>query len=113
MIDDRQSASVIAADEIGGDAETADLVRRHRDSLFPSVALNYSAPLELRRGEGQFVYDAAGKQYPDFFSGIATVSTRASRAQPGDDAAEAEQSLLHQFRDRGERSGLLDRDAEP
>src|SRR5918998_3691165 len=59
----------------GSDAETTDLVRRHRESLFPSVGLNYGEPLELRRGEGQFVYDAAGKQYLDFFGGIATVSS--------------------------------------
>lgn len=60
---------------VDADAESADLVRRHRESLFPSVGLNYREPLELRRGEGQFVYDAVGKQYLDFFGGIATVSS--------------------------------------
>ncbi|HEV2107335.1 MAG TPA: aspartate aminotransferase family protein [Thermomicrobiales bacterium] len=55
--------------------DTADLVRRHRESLFPSVALNYQEPLELRRGERQYVYDGAGRQYLDFFGGIVTVSS--------------------------------------
>jgi 4-aminobutyrate aminotransferase-like enzyme len=55
--------------------DTADLVRRHKESLFPSVALNYSEPIEIRRGERQYVYDGAGRQYLDFFGGIATVSS--------------------------------------
>jgi 4-aminobutyrate aminotransferase-like enzyme len=55
--------------------DAADLLRRHRESLFPSVGLFYEEPIELRRGEGQFVYDGAGRQYLDFFGGIATVSS--------------------------------------
>src|SRR5215211_5531136 len=55
--------------------DTADLVRRHKESLFPSVGLNYSEPIEIRRGERQYVYDGAGRQYLDFFGGIATVSS--------------------------------------
>ncbi|MDP9366234.1 MAG: aspartate aminotransferase family protein [Chloroflexota bacterium] len=57
------------------DADAADLLRRHRESLFPSVGLFYDEPIELRRGEGQFVYDGDGRQYLDFFGGIATVSS--------------------------------------
>ncbi len=55
--------------------DAADLVLRHKESLFPSVGLNYSEPIELRRGERQFVFDGAGRQYLDFFGGIATVSS--------------------------------------
>jgi 4-aminobutyrate aminotransferase-like enzyme len=55
--------------------DAADLVHRHKASLFPSVGLNYSEPIEIRRGERQFVYDGAGRQYLDFFGGIATVSS--------------------------------------
>ena len=51
------------------------LARRHRVSLFPSVGLYYSEPIELRRGERQYVYDGAGRQYLDFFGGIVTVSS--------------------------------------
>ncbi len=55
--------------------DAADLLRRHRESMFPSVGLFYEEPIELRRGEGQFVYDGDGRQYLDFFGGIATVSS--------------------------------------
>ena len=41
----------------------ADLTRRHRESLFPSVGLFYDEPIELRQGERQFVYDGAGREY--------------------------------------------------
>ena len=54
---------------------TADLVQRHRESMFPSVSLNYAEPIELRRGEAQYVYDGDGRQYLDFFGGIVTVSS--------------------------------------
>ncbi len=66
----RLQATIAAAED-----ETAELVRRHRESLFPSVGLNYDEPIELRRGERQYVYDAQGRQYLDFFGGIATVSS--------------------------------------
>ena len=55
--------------------DQSDLLRRHQASLFPSVSLFYDEPIELRRGEGQFVWDADGNQYLDFFGGIATVSS--------------------------------------
>ncbi|MBA2469309.1 MAG: aspartate aminotransferase family protein [Chloroflexia bacterium] len=55
--------------------DQSDLPRRHQESLFPSVGLFYDEPIELRRGEGQFVWDADGNQYLDFFGGIATVSS--------------------------------------
>jgi 4-aminobutyrate aminotransferase len=56
-----------------GDA--ADLLRRHKESLFPSVTLFYDEPIELRSGEGQYVFDGEGRQYLDFFGGIATVGS--------------------------------------
>lgn len=55
--------------------DAVELARRHRESLFPSVGLFYDEPIELRCGEGQFVFDGGGKQYLDFFGGIATVSS--------------------------------------
>ncbi len=53
----------------------ADLTRRHRESLFPSVGLSYTEPIELRRGERQYVFDGDGRKYLDFFGGIVTVSS--------------------------------------
>jgi 4-aminobutyrate aminotransferase-like enzyme len=69
----RTTTPTSAAANWPGDAD--ELARRHRESLFPSVGLFYDEPIELRQGEGQFVYDSAGRQYLDFFGGIATVSS--------------------------------------
>jgi 4-aminobutyrate aminotransferase-like enzyme len=72
MTDLHDQATAMASD-LPDDA--AELARRHRESLFPSVGLFYDEPIELRRGEGQFVFDSAGNQFLDFFGGIATVSS--------------------------------------
>lgn len=65
----------ITMDDVPWPDDAADLLRRHQESLFPSVKLFYEEPIELRRGEGQFVYDGAGREYLDFFGGIATISS--------------------------------------
>ncbi len=68
--------SQIASATVGADQDDgADLLRRHRESLFPSVGLFYEEPIELRCGEGQLVYDGDGRQYLDFFGGITFRST--------------------------------------
>ncbi len=51
----------------------ADLLRRQRESLFPSVALYYENPIEIARGDGFRVWDGDGNEYLDFFGGIVTV----------------------------------------
>ncbi len=51
----------------------AGLRERHGASLFPSTALYYEEPIELRRGEGQFVFDGEDNRYLDLFGGIVTV----------------------------------------
>lgn len=55
--------------------EREQLIARHRESLFPSVGLFYDEPIELRFGEGLRVTDGEGREYLDFFGGIATVSS--------------------------------------
>ena len=42
--------------------------------LFPAVFHYFRDPLVIARAKDQFVYDAEGKQYLDFFGGIVTVS---------------------------------------
>jgi len=51
-----------------------DVLQKHKDYLFPSVANYYKEPLVLERGEGCYVYDTDGKKYLDFFGGILTIS---------------------------------------
>lgn len=72
-----------------------ELLRRHRESLFPSVGLFYDEPIELRRGEGQFVYDGAGRQYLDFFGGIATVSSGHAIAEINEPIKDQLDRMIH------------------
>jgi 4-aminobutyrate aminotransferase-like enzyme len=72
---DGTPVATASIDPASAPGDAADLVRRHRESLFPSVGLFYDEPIELRCGERQYVYDGDGRQYLDFFGGIATVSS--------------------------------------
>jgi len=51
-----------------------DIVRAHRERLFPWVRPYYSDPIVLAEGEGVRVKDVAGREYLDFFAGILTTS---------------------------------------
>ena len=51
-----------------------EILLASRDYLFPSVFHYYREPLVIARAKDQYVWDADGNQYLDFFGGIVTVS---------------------------------------
>ncbi|HBY60372.1 MAG TPA: aspartate aminotransferase family protein [Solibacterales bacterium] len=51
-----------------------DLLLAQSEFLFPAVFHYYREPLVIARARNQFVWDADGNQYLDFFGGIVTVS---------------------------------------
>jgi len=51
-----------------------DILIANRDHLFPSVFHYYKEPLVVSHAKDQFVWDADGNQYLDFFGGIVTIS---------------------------------------
>jgi 4-aminobutyrate aminotransferase len=51
-----------------------EIILANQECLFPSVFYYYDEPLVLTRAKDQFVWDADGNQYLDFFGGILTVS---------------------------------------
>ena len=51
-----------------------EIVRKHREYIFPAISTYYSEPMPLVRGSMQHVWDADGRQYLDFFGGIVTIS---------------------------------------
>ncbi len=54
---------------------TVDEIRRMREEdLLPSTQSYFSTPLEIVRGEMQYVYDAAGRRYLDGFGAVVTIS---------------------------------------
>ncbi|MEZ5403384.1 MAG: aspartate aminotransferase family protein [Bryobacteraceae bacterium] len=51
-----------------------EILLANREHLFPAVFQYYDEPLVVDRAKDQWVWDADGKQYLDFFGGILTVS---------------------------------------
>lgn len=51
-----------------------EILRKHKDYLFPCVLNYYAEPLVAERGQAQYLWDSEGKRYLDFFGGILTIS---------------------------------------
>jgi 4-aminobutyrate aminotransferase-like enzyme len=51
-----------------------EIILAQKESLFPSVFHYFQEPLVVTRAKDQYVWDADGNQYLDFFGGIVTVS---------------------------------------
>jgi 4-aminobutyrate aminotransferase len=54
--------------------KNADITKKYKEFLYPSVITYYQEPLPLVSGQGCQVSDSEGKKYLDFFGGILTVS---------------------------------------
>src|SRR5882724_11948883 len=52
----------------------SEIILANREFLFPAVFHYYKNPLVVSRAKDQYVWDADGNQYLDFFGGIVTVS---------------------------------------
>jgi 4-aminobutyrate aminotransferase len=72
-----------------------DLLARTRAVLPSWLAVYYSEPIEIDRGEGRYVWDGDGNRYLDFFGGILTTMT--AHALPEVTKAVAEQAgkIIH------------------
>ena len=51
-----------------------EILLAQSEHLFPSVFHYYQQPLVISHAKNQYIWDADGKQYLDFFGGIVTVS---------------------------------------
>ncbi len=51
-----------------------EILLAHKDFLFPAVFHYYEEPLVISKARDQYVWDADGNQYLDFFGGIVTIS---------------------------------------
>jgi len=51
-----------------------EIILANREFLFPAVFHYYQEPLVIARAKDQYVWDADGSQYLDFFGGIVTIS---------------------------------------
>jgi 4-aminobutyrate aminotransferase-like enzyme len=55
-------------------SKAAEILRKEKEYLLPSVTHYYKEPVALESGDGMYLTDIDGKRYLDFFGGILTVS---------------------------------------
>jgi 4-aminobutyrate aminotransferase len=51
-----------------------EIIRKYKQYLFPSVSTYFSEPLVTDHASMQYLWDADGRKYLDFFGGIVTIS---------------------------------------
>jgi len=51
-----------------------EIVKKHKQYLFPSISTYYNEPLVTDRASMQYLWDVEGNKYLDFFGGIVTIS---------------------------------------
>ncbi|WP_371381571.1 aspartate aminotransferase family protein [Sporomusa aerivorans] len=52
----------------------AEVLRKKKDYIIPCVYHFYAEPMQLVKGEMQYLYDTTGKQYLDCFAGVSVVN---------------------------------------
>jgi len=72
-----------------------EIILASEECSFPAVFHYYSDPLVLTRAKDQFVWDADGNQYLDFFGGILTVSVGHSNEKVSRAVHEQVDKLVH------------------
>ena len=55
------------------ESRSDEIVRKHREFLWPAVANYYQKPLVTDHASMQYLWDVEGKRYLDFFGGIVTI----------------------------------------
>ncbi|MFY9583850.1 MAG: aspartate aminotransferase family protein [Candidatus Acidiferrales bacterium] len=57
-----------------GPSRSEEVLRKHKEYLWPAITNYYQKPLVADRGQMQYLWDLEGRKYLDFFGGILTVS---------------------------------------
>ena len=55
-------------------SRSEEVVRKHKEYLWPAVTNYYQTPLVVDHGQMQHIWDLEGRKYLDFFGGILTIS---------------------------------------
>src|SRR5215831_10712638 len=62
------------SDTAGGHMTKDEILKKHKQYLFPSISTYYSDPLVTDHASMQHLWDVEGNKYLDFFGGIVTIS---------------------------------------
>jgi 4-aminobutyrate aminotransferase-like enzyme len=72
-----------------------EIILAQKEYLFPAVFHYYQQPLVISHAKDQYVYDADGAQYLDFFGGIVTVSVGHCNSRVNAAIKEQSEKLQH------------------
>jgi 4-aminobutyrate aminotransferase len=72
-----------------------EIILAQREFLFPAVFHYYKEPLVVARAKDQYLWDADGNQYLDFFGGIVTVSVGHCNSKVNDAVHKQLDTLQH------------------
>jgi 4-aminobutyrate aminotransferase-like enzyme len=61
------------ANRLSEATRSEEVVRKHKEYLWPSVTNYYKQPLVAERASMQYLWDIEGRKYLDFFGGIVTI----------------------------------------
>ncbi|HKW87363.1 MAG TPA: aspartate aminotransferase family protein [Candidatus Acidoferrales bacterium] len=61
------------AKQISGSARSEEVVRKHKEFLWPAVTNYFKQPLVADHASMQYLWDLEGRRYLDFFGGIVTI----------------------------------------
>ncbi|MBA3319843.1 MAG: aspartate aminotransferase family protein, partial [Pyrinomonadaceae bacterium] len=75
--------------------QRSEIVRKHKEFLFPAVANYYQEPVALVRGEGAYVWDDQDRRYLDCFGGVLTVSVGHANPRVNEAIIEQVKTLQH------------------
>jgi 4-aminobutyrate aminotransferase and related aminotransferases len=75
--------------------QQSEIVRKHKEFLFPAVANYYEEPIAIVRGDGFYVWDDAGNRYLDCFGGVLTVSVGHANPKVNEAIIEQTKTLQH------------------
>src|ERR1043165_6390178 len=76
-------------------SKQSETVSKHKEFLFPAVAMYYKEPIALVRGEGEYVWDDQGNKYLDCFGGVLTVSVGHANPRVSEAIINQVQTLQH------------------
>lgn len=72
-----------------------EIIRKKREFLIPCVYHFYQDPMQIVRGEGQYLFDHQGKRYLDFYGGVSVLNAGHCHPEITDKICQQVNTLQH------------------
>ncbi|MHC4454735.1 MAG: aminotransferase class III-fold pyridoxal phosphate-dependent enzyme, partial [Planctomycetota bacterium] len=72
-----------------------EIIRKKSEFLIPCVYHFYQEPMQMVRGEGQYLFDHSGEKYLDFYAGVSVLNAGHCHPEIIDKVCEQVKTLQH------------------